>query len=496
MNKTALHATILGLVAFATYVSALPPSFAFWDTGELQTVAIILGIAHPPACPAFILLGWLVAHVVPFGEAAWRVDLMCATAVAVAVGVLYAVARRFEVPPIVAAICTLGFAFANVTLHDATRAEVQDLSLLFRTLAIFFAIRFYDGGSPRTLFATALVTGLAGATHGIALLLVPSIAIVVLARPDGRSLRSGAIVAFGVGLGLLPYAYLPLRSAYVAAHALDPTIALGLAAGASAFWDYDHPATIANFIRVLTASDFNVHSGFAGFFDIARYPAFAGAFDARAGAAYGPPGTALAAVGFALALWSRKPIAIALVLAAVAPVPYTESYTELQDPDRYYLFPLWCAAIAIGLAYERIAELLVARPHSIARTAMTLGLVVSFVAAAPARLEIFAQRNDRGAARYVADFKRLVPDGSIVLAEWAYATPLAYAAYVNHDLGARVVVAASPEQYVAHYARWLRARPIYIVSFDDALALPGYRCRALKRSPYAVYSITSDRAHS
>jgi len=449
MNKTALHATILGLVAFATYVSALPPSFAFWDTGELQTVAIILGIAHPPACPAFILLGWLVAHVVPFGEAAWRVDLMCATAVAVAVGVLYAVARRFEVPPIVAAICTLGFAFANVTLHDATRAEVQDLSLLFRTLAIFFAIRFYDGGSPRTLFVTALVTGLAGATHGIALLLVPSIAIVVLARPDGRSLRSGAIVAFGVGLGLLPY-----------------------------------------------ASDFNVHSGFAGFFDIARYPAFAGAFDARAGAAYGPPGAALAAVGFALALWSRKPIAIALVLAAVAPVPYTESYTELQDPDRYYLFPLWCAAIAIGLAYERIAELLVARPRSIARTAMTLGLVVSFVVAAPARLEIFAQRNDRGAARYVADFKTLVPDGSIVLAEWAYATPLAYAAYVNHDLGARVVVAASPEQYVAHYARWLRARPIYIVSFDDALALPGYRCRALKRSPYAVYSITSDRAHS
>ena len=496
MNETLRHASILGLIAFAMYGVALPPSFAFWDTGELQTVAVILGIAHPPASPAFVLLGWIVAHIVPFGEAAWRVDLMCAAAVAIAVGMLYAVARRFEVPPVVAAICTLGFAFANVTLHDATRAEVQDLSLLFRTVAIFFAIRFYDGGSPRALFAAAVVTGLAGATHGIALLLVPALAIVVLARPEGRSVGSASLAFAGVALGLAPYAYLPLRSAYVAAHALDPTSVLGLAAGASAFWDYDHPATLANFVRVLTAADFNVHSGFAGFFDVARYPAFARAFNARAGAAYGPPGAALAAVGFALALWSRKPVAIALVVAALAPVPYTESYSELQDPDRYYLFPLWCAAIAIGLAYERIVVLFVDRPQSIARVTMLVALVVSFVVAAPNRLEIFAQRDDRGAASYVAEIKALVPDGAIVLAEWAYATPLAYAAYVNRDFGTRIVVAASPEQYVASYDRWLHARRIFIVSFDGALVLPGYRCTALKRSPYAVYSLTSDRTKS
>ena len=496
MNQTSRRAIVLGLVAFATYVVALPPSFAFWDTGELQTVAIILGIAHPPACPAFVLLGWLVAHLVPVGEPAWRVDLMCAAAVAIAVGVLYATARRFEVPPVVAAICTLGFAFASVTLHDATRAEVQDLSLLFRTLAIFFAIRFYDGGAPRALFAAALATGLAGATHGIALLLLPALATVVLARPEGRSLRSGVLVCAGIALGLSPYAYLPMRSAYVTAHALDPTTVLGLAAGASAFWDYDHPATLANFIRVLTAADFNVHSGFAGFVDVARYAAFAGAFDSRAAAAYGPPGAALATIGFALALWSRAPVAIALVVAALAPVPYTESYAELQDPSRYYLFPLWCAAIAIGIAYERIVVLFVDRPRSFARVAMAVALVVSFVASAPTRLDIFEQRDDDGAPRYVADIKKLVPDGAIVLAEWAYATPLAYAAYVNHDLGTRIVVAASPEQYVTSYDRWLRARRVFIVSFDDALSLPGYRCTALKRLPYAVYRITPDRTQS
>jgi len=490
MNHAARTALALGAGAFAFYVAALPPSFAFWDTGELQTVAIILGIAHPPACPAFVLLGWLVAHVVPFGEPAWRVDLMCATAVAVAVGLLYAVARRFGVPVFVAATCTLGFAFASVTLRDATRAEVQDLSLALRALALALALRFYDGGSRRALAGSAIATGLAGATHGIALLLVPALLVLVLTRKEGRNGAKIALALGGVSLGLVPYAYLPLRSAWVFAHGLDPTLALGLPPG-SAFWDYDHPATPANFVRVLTAADFNVHSGFTGFVQFARYPAFGGALLARLGAAYGVVGAVLAVLGFAMLAFARRPDRTALLLAALLPVPYTESYTELQDPDRYYLLSLWCAAIALGLAYEPIVELLSAGNRSIVRAAFLLALATSFASPAPGRFGILAQRDDRSAASYVADVRALVPDGAVVLADWAYSTPLAYAAYVQRAFGRRIVVAASPQQYVAYYAGWLRSRPVYVVSFDDALALPGYRCIAVRRSSYTVYRILS-----
>ena len=161
-------ALLLSFASFALSLAALPPSFAFWDTGELQTVAAILGIAHPPACPAFVLLGWLFAHGLPFGDPAWRVNAMSAAAIATAVGVLYATARSLGTSALVAVLCAAGFATASVTLKDATRAEIQTLELALRVAAIAFALRYHARGRRRDLFAAAFALGLAGATHGIA----------------------------------------------------------------------------------------------------------------------------------------------------------------------------------------------------------------------------------------------------------------------------------------------------------------------------------------
>jgi hypothetical protein len=486
-RRDAILACSVGAVALAVYTYSLPPSFAFWDTGELQTVCAILGIAHPPACPAFVLLGWLFVHAVPLGEPAWHVNFMCAVAVAVAVGLSYAVARRFGVAPLTAAACALGFALAEVTWKDATRAEVQDVALLFRALAFFFALRWLDEGRRRDVFWTALSLGLAGATHGIALLLVPSIAVMVTGRPGWRAPGALALGAGGVALGLLPYAYLPLRSAYVAAHGLDPTVALGLPRGLP-FWDYDHPATWDNFLRVVQASDFDTHSGFAGFIDVLRYPGFAAALVRRLGGAFGCAGVLLAAVG-AFGLVAARPRAgSALVLGALLTVPFTETYTELQDPDRYYLFTLWCAAIALGAGFERIVALFrVADARSLGRFGFTAGLVASFVAASPDREAILNQRHDDWAPSYVEEVKSYTPDNAIVLADWAYSTPLAYAAYVQHSLGHRIVVVSGPQQYVAYVPGWLADRPVYDIAFDSSLSVPGLTVVPVKSGSYYAY---------
>ncbi len=476
-----------GLVALAFYSATLPPSFAFWDTGELQTVAAILGIAHPPACPAFVLLGWLFAHVLPLRNAAWRVDFMCACAVATATAVLYLSARYFRVSRAAAAVCTLGFAFAAVTWKDATRAEVQDVALLFRVLALYLAFLYARSGSARAFFGMALATGLAGATHGISILLVPGLAIVVLSRgiPSLRLLGLGAL---GVAIGLLPYGYLPLRSAYIYAHRLDPTLSIGLPVGLP-FWDYDHPSTWTNFMRVLTGADFDVHSGFAGFVDLAAYGRFGAALVTRAYGAYGYLGCLVAAIGAGALVVRRDARGIALVIVALLPVPYTESYNELQDPDRYYLFTLWCAAIATGVGIDLLLELFRPAARSPLRYLFLGGLIASFAAAAPSRQSMFDQAGDNGAPNYVADIESLTPDNAIVLAEWAYSTPLAYAAYVNGSFGNRIPVASGPDQYAALIPGWLRTRPVYLVSFGDDVTLPGLRLDKIRDGPYYVYAI-------
>ncbi len=481
-------AVILGCIALAFYVASLPPSYAFWDTGELQTVASILGIAHPPACPAFVLLGWLFAHTLPFHDSAWRVDFMCAMAIAASVSLAYMTARSFGSDRAPAVVVTFGFALASVTWRDATRAEVQDLALFFRVLAFACALVYARSGSPRAFFAMALATGLAGATHGISLLLLPGLAIVVLSRglPSPRAWGLGVA---GVALGLLPYAYLPLRSAWISSHHLDPTVALGLPAGLP-FWNYDDPETLRNFVRVITGADFDVHSGFAGFAHVGDYGAFGERLGARVLGAYGYVGIVAAALGAGVLVLRKGAPGIALVIVALLPVPYTESYNELQDPDRYYLFTLWCAAIAICLAYQLLVEVFRAGPRSIVRYGFLGGLIASCAGASPDRQSMFVQASDTGAPDYVAEIKALTPDDAIVLAEWAYSTPLAYASYVDHSFGDRVVVSAGTDQYTSYIAGWLAKRPVYFVSFSDDLTIPGLHTSLLKDGPYYAYAIT------
>lgn len=489
MNRTVFVAAGLGLAAFALYLSSLPPSFAFWDTGELQTVSAILGIAHPPACPAFVLLGWTFVHLIPFGEAAWRVNVMCALATSIVVALLYATARRFEISPVVAGLVTVGFATSGIVWKYATRAEVQDLALLARIAALSWAFAYARSGKTRDLFFTALALGLAGSTHGIALLMVPALVLVVAQRRTALSARPIFIALAGLALGLMPYAYLPIRSAWLYAHHVDPTLALGLPAGAAPFWDYDHPANATNLWRVIRGADFDVRSGFAGFLDLARYPQYAAALVLRLGAAYGIAGALLAAIGAGMLIFSRANDRIALVAIALLVVPYTESYSELQDPDRYYLIALWCGAIAIGVAFETIARLLRLEMPSVVRFVALGAVAASFISGAPSRLDLFDQRTDYGARSYVHAVEQNVPDGAIVLADWAYATPLAYASFVEGSFGRRIPVAASPAQYVAYFPGWLERHSLYAVAFDDDLKIPGYAVLPISHQSYTIYRI-------
>lgn len=82
------------------------------------------------------------------------------------------------------------------------------------------------------------------------------------------------------------------------------------------------------------------------------------------------------------------------------------------------------------------------------------------------------------------------PENAIVVAEWAYATPLAYAAYVQRSFGGRIVLSAAPGQFADRYPAWLRARPVYVVSFNDALQLPGFDVSPVGYEYYHTYRIT------
>jgi hypothetical protein len=294
------------------------------------------------------------------------------------------------------------------------------------------------------------------------------------------------VIALGIAIGLLPYAYIAPRAAWLFAHRTDPTLAIGLPPGLP-FWDYGDPETPGRFWAFVTGAEFHVHSGFSGYFQPVRYFAYGAALIARLGDAYGYVGTILATLGTIFLILRRDVASKALVLAAVLAVPYTESYSDLQEPDRYYLLALWCAAIAIAVAFERIADLLQQRRTQFIRVGLAVALVCALALGVPPRGDIFAQYVDRGAPEYVAYVKSVTPGNAIVLAEGAYSSPLAYASYVEHSFGDRTAVASGPTQYESHFRAWLaQKRPLYIVTFDDSLTL----------KPFVLQRLTTDQNYS
>ena len=73
----------------------LLPGLAFWDTAEFQAVGPLMGTAHPTGFPTYVLLGWFASVVLqPFGEPAFRMNLLSAICVAVAAGVTVDLVRR------------------------------------------------------------------------------------------------------------------------------------------------------------------------------------------------------------------------------------------------------------------------------------------------------------------------------------------------------------------------------------------------------------------
>ena len=70
-------ALVAALATLWLYLQTLSPTITGEDSGEFITAAYTLGIPHPPGYPLYCLIGHLFTKL-PWGEVAWRVNLMSA----------------------------------------------------------------------------------------------------------------------------------------------------------------------------------------------------------------------------------------------------------------------------------------------------------------------------------------------------------------------------------------------------------------------------------
>lgn len=460
---------VASLAAFtlplAVYVASLTPGVGFWDTAEMQTVPYIFGIAHPPGFPAFVMLGFVFSHVFVLGNVAWRLSLMSAIAMAGASWFVFRTTEDEGVHPLLACISAWIFAFGAVVWTRATRAEIHALAMLFIATTVWSALRARTTGEKRFIYACALSLGLAAATHPVMVWIVPGILIVLapaLVRGGWRIMVAAAALGFAP---LSLYLYMPLRSMMVTAQRVDPTLGLGLPPG-QAFWDYGDTENLHKFVLQLTGAEFPKHDALIAILKVWLYPAFAGDFVVKASAECGVLAVILAVIG-AVALFARDHIkGLGLMLVTLAGIPFALSYVVEIDYDRYLLTAYWGMAVFAGIGAQAVVARVPAGLRE--RTAPALLAVVLLIWAGygiTQNRDIFDQRNDTSAQQFVDQTIGQTPPRAVISAPWVFATPLAYAAYVERRLDGRIVVSAQSED-AGYLAGWARRRPVFVMFYE------------------------------
>ena len=136
VRRERLAASLLvGLIALVAASFTLLPGVAFWDTGELQSVAPLMGTAHPTGFPTYVLVGWLASVVLqPLGEPAFLMNLLSAICVAVAAAVTVDLVRRLTGRLVLGIAAGIGLALTPTAWAMATHAEIFRMSLFWATL--------------------------------------------------------------------------------------------------------------------------------------------------------------------------------------------------------------------------------------------------------------------------------------------------------------------------------------------------------------------------
>jgi hypothetical protein len=415
-----LPALLVGVGAFIAARIAMLPGLGYWDTAELQTVAPLLGTAHPTGFPTYVLLGW-VANVLltPFGEPALRMNMFAALSVAVAAAVTVDLVRALtrSVPLGVAA--GAGLALTGVVWDIGTHAEAHALHLAMVAIIFRLLVAWEDGRRDRTLVAIAVAFGLAAGNHSLTLLLAPPIALYVLAV-DPEVLRRPRLLAGCAAAVVLTvvlvYLELPLRAGPF--RTPDTLV-------------YGRPDTWDGFWYVALAEQFR--GSVVGPFD--DLPAKMAALVDRTVVAFGPL-AALLPIAFAMTAIRRPAYALLSGTAVVITCLFAASYVNALI-ERYYLGPVligWTWIALLGGSLASLAGTSIdgrRRPNRVIATLLSVLLLVPSVTAAPSRLHAVDRSADVSARVWVDRAFAAMRPNAVIVSWWSYSTPLWYAQLVE-----------------------------------------------------------------
>lgn len=221
--------------AFAFFLHAAFPGLSpFRDAGDFASASTVLGVAHPPGYPLYVLLGNLLRTLLPFGNPAYRANVLSGLCGAGCIVLSWRILRRFAGR--IGALVGVTFSILYPPLiGQAGLSEVYALNALL-TLALLagaFVIAEREATRPAAWAGLAILAGAGLANHQSLLLAFPSVLLLLVRHRGAGTLhpRFARAVLLAGFAGLSLYLFLPLRAV------AGPDYAWGEPGAWSGFWD-------------------------------------------------------------------------------------------------------------------------------------------------------------------------------------------------------------------------------------------------------------------
>ena len=206
------------LITAIVYLKTMSATVVFWDVGEFIAASVLLQVPHPPGSPLFILIGRIASQLPYFADIAARVHTVSLLGSAIAIMFVYLVAvkliSRFRGSPTTildklivygsSAIGAFTLAFSTTYWNNAIEAEVYGMSMLFVTVIVWLAMRWWEVSeephNEKYILLIAYLIGLSVGVHLLSVLVIfPVLMIVYFRRYE---FTRNSFIKFGI-IGLI-----------------------------------------------------------------------------------------------------------------------------------------------------------------------------------------------------------------------------------------------------------------------------------------------------
>ena len=202
------------LLTLAVYLVTMYPGLGGGgDAAKFRYLGHVLGTAHPPGYPLYVLVSWLFS-VLPVGTLAYRINLMSAVFGALAAGATYISVRSLGGARAAAIAAALGLGFGRLFWSKAVLAEVYTLAGFLTAATIAALLKWRQTERRGWLLWAVGLASLAFGNHLTVAFAVPAFVAFVLLNDARTCLRPRILwpsVAMIV-LGVAQYGFIVLRT--------------------------------------------------------------------------------------------------------------------------------------------------------------------------------------------------------------------------------------------------------------------------------------------